>query len=449
MTDSSDYTTLEITPTLFKARFARAAYTALVTVVWLIAMLRWCILWLTRSNQFERQRLERYGQLRSLPNGVKNGAWFHCVSVGEVVAASCVIKALLASSPNYPIIVTTTTSTGAQRVKEIFGTQMNLAHHYLPYDLPWLMHRFMRHIQPSQILITEVELWPNLVHHAARQDIPVTMINARMTEKSARQYAKISWLFMPMLAQLHHVCAQGQRDYNAYLGLGMESDKLTLTQNVKFDQVTDNHIPEPIQAFGDTLKAQGRKVLVVGSTHADEEVFWLSVYQQLLHTVPELVLVLVPRHPQRFDVVQGIINSHQLSCVRWTQKMELDRQTQVLLVDEMGVLTPLYHCADIAFVGGSLADRGGHNALEPASMGVPVLMGPHIYNNPVICDTLIQAGGLYIIQTEAEAIEYCHRWLMQPEIAKEVGHKGLSVIQHNQGALSRTMHVINKIGTVR
>lgn len=429
---------------VIKTEFARFTYTALVTIVWLLAMLRWCILGLIRSKKFESRRLERYGQLRELIAETKGGAWFHCVSVGEVVAASCVIKALLAKTPEHPIIITTTTSTGAQRVGEIFGNASHVAHHYLPYDLPWLMQRFIRHIQPTQIMITEVELWPNLIHHAAKLNIPVTMINARMTNKSARQYAKISWLFMPMITHLDHVCAQGQRDYDAYLRLGVVPEKLTLTQNVKFDQVTDNRIPEDIKVFGDAIKAQGRKVLIAGSTHADEEIFWLNVYQYLSQECPELLLVLVPRHPQRFDEVQRLIEIQQLSLQRWEQRMEINAQTQVLLVDAMGVLTPLYHCADIAFVGGSIADRGGHNALEPASMAVPVLMGAYIYNNPVICETLIQAGGLYIIKNETDAIEQCQRWLKQPEIAHQAGQKGLNVIEQNQGALGKTIDVIIK-----
>lgn len=443
MTDSSQHhSALAKAPSTLQASFARLVYTGLVTIVWLIAMLRWCVLGLIRSDKFEARRTERYGQLGALPAESIGGAWFHCVSVGEVVAASCVIKALLATSPQQPIIITTTTRTGAQRVTDIFGKKTQVAHHYLPYDLPWLMRRFMKHIQPTQIMITEVELWPNLIHHASILNIPVTMINARMTDKSARQYAKISWLFMPMLAQLHHVCAQGQRDYDAYQRLGVVSEKLTLTQNVKFDQVTDNAIPEDIHVFGEAIKAQGRKVLIAGSTHADEEVFWLNVYQHLAPSCPELLLVLVPRHPQRFDEVQGIIDSQSLSSVRWAQRMDINPQTQVLLVDAMGVLTPLYHCADIAFVGGSIADRGGHNALEPASMSIPVLMGPNIYNNPVICETLIQAGGLCIIQTEAEAIERCQGWLHQPNTAKLAGQKGLNIIERNQGALGRTMSVI-------
>lgn len=429
---------------VIKAEFARFTYTALVTLVWLLAMLRWCVLGLIRSKKFESRRLERYGQLGELVAETKGGAWFHCVSVGEVVAASCVIKTLLVKIPEHPIIITTTTSTGAQRVEEIFGDASHVAHHYLPYDLPWLMQRFIRHIQPTQIMITEVELWPNLIHHAAKLNIPVTMINARMTDKSAHQYAKISWLFMPMLTHLDHVCAQGQRDYDAYLRLGIEPEKLTLTQNVKFDQITDNRIPEDIKAFGDALKAQGRKVLMAGSTHAGEEIFWLNVYQYLSQEYPELLLVLVPRHPQRFDDVQGIIEIQQLSLQRWEQRMKINAKTQVLLVDAMGVLTPLYHCADIAFVGGSIADRGGHNALEPASMGVPVLMGTYIYNNPEICEALIQAGGLYIIKNETDAIEQCQRWLKQSEIAHQAGQKGLNVIEQNQGALGKTIDVIIK-----
>ena len=420
---------------------SRFAYTVLVTVIWIVAMCRWCSLGIVSSAKFERKRAQRYGALGQLTPRQRGGILFHCVSVGEVVAASCVIKGLLNTQPDLPIVITTTTATGAQRVRDIFGTSLtdNLAHHYLPYDLPWLMSRLLAHIQPKLVCITEVELWPNLLAKTAQKHIPVCVVNARMTAKSARTYRKISGVFMPMLQQVTTVCAQGQRDADAYLSLGLAPEKLVLTHNVKFDQVSDVVVPESIIELSNTLKLLGKQVLLAGSTHQDEETFWLDVYKQLQADFPQALLIIVPRHPQRFAQVEAEILSSGLNYINWANRDKLNAQTQVLLVDAMGVLTPLYTCADIAFVGGSIVAKGGHNALEPASMSVPVIMGIHTYNNPVICDTLITAGGLRIVTDTTSARQLCHTWLSEPALADAIGRCGQTVILDNQGALARTL----------
>lgn len=420
---------------------SRFAYTVLVTVIWIVAICRWCSLGIVRSAKFERKRAQRYGALGQLTPRQRGGILFHCVSVGEVVAASCVIKGLLNTQPDLPIVITTTTATGAQRVRDIFGTSLtdNLAHHYLPYDLPWLMSRLLAHIQPKLVCITEVELWPNLLAKTAQKHIPVCVVNARMTAKSARTYRKISGVFMPMLQQVTTVCAQGQRDADAYLSLGLAPEKLVLTHNVKFDQVSDVVVPESIIELSNTLKLLGKQVLLAGSTHQDEETFWLDVYKQLQADFPQALLIIVPRHPQRFAQVEAEILSSGLNYINWADRDKLNAQTQVLLVDAMGVLTPLYTCADIAFVGGSIVAKGGHNALEPASMSVPVIMGIHTYNNPVICDTLITAGGLRIVTDTTSARQLCHTWLSEPALADAIGRCGQTVILDNQGALARTL----------
>lgn len=420
---------------------SRFAYTVLVTVIWIVAICRWWSLGIVRSAKFERKRAQRYGALGQLTPRQRGGILFHCVSVGEVVAASCVIKGLLNTQPDLPIVITTTTTTGAQRVRDIFGTSItdNLAHHYLPYDLPWLMSRLLAHIQPKLVCITEVELWPNLLAKTAQKHIPVCVVNARMTAKSARTYRKISGVFMPMLQQVTTVCAQGQRDADAYLSLGLAPEKLVLTHNVKFDQVSDVVVPESIIELSNTLKLLGKQVLLAGSTHQDEETFWLDVYKQLQADFPQALLIIVPRHPQRFAQVEAEILSSGLNYINWADRDKLNAQTQVLLVDAMGVLTPLYTCADIAFVGGSIVAKGGHNALEPASMSVPVIMGIHTYNNPVICDTLITAGGLRIVTDTTSARQLCHTWLSEPALADAIGRCGQTVILDNQGALARTL----------
>ena len=430
----------------WRHHFARSAFTLLVSTVMLCSMLLWVSRWVLRSPKFVAKRPQRWG-FYATPLQTSD-CLFHCASVGEVVAASCIIKALLHRAPNLRVTVTTVTATGAQRVNDIFGERVQ--HVYLPYDTPWTMRRLLRKVAPRQVYITEVELWPNMLASCAALAIPTVLINARMTARSARKYQKIAYLFTPMLSQLAHVCAQGQRDFEQYLQLGLAPEKLTLTNNVKFDQIGDIDIPESIIQLKAVLEERSTNVLIAGSTHATEEIFWLETFQKLLISSPNLVLFIVPRHPERFGKVAQEITATGLVWQKWsdwdkTKTYNLASTTQVVLVDAMGVLTPLYSLANIAFVGGSLVEKGGHNALEPASFGLPVLMGPHLYNNPVICQTLQEVECLHVVNNTESAVTFCHRWLTQPVLAQQQGAAGLEVIQRNRGALAQTLTVLDKL----
>lgn len=430
----------------WRHHFARIAFTLLVMVAIICSMLLWVSRWVVRSPKFVPQRPQRWG-VYTTPIKTSE-CLFHCASVGEVVAASCVVKGLLQENPDLTITITTVTATGAQRVKGIFGD--SIQHVYLPYDTPWTMRRLLRKVQPKQVYITEVELWPNMLASCASLAIPTVLINARMTVRSAQRYQKIGCLFTPMLSQLTHVCAQGKRDYDQYLALGLAPDKLTLTNNVKFDQISDVAIPTMIVRFKTSLQEQSKKVLIAGSTHATEETFWLETYQRLVKSTPNLVLFIVPRHPERFSKVAQEIEKSGLAWQKWSTLEEaksssLDPITQVVLVDAMGVLTPLYSLGDIAFVGGSLVEKGGHNALEPASFGLPVLMGPHIFNNPIICQTLQEVENLHIVANTQSALTLCQNWLVQPLLAQQQGTAGQEVIKRNRGALDKTVTVLSQL----
>lgn len=430
----------------WRHHFARSAFTLLVMIAMLCSMLLWVSRWAVRSPKFVAKRPQRWGIYTS---PIKTSErLFHCASVGEVVAASCVIKGLLQDTPDLTITVTTVTATGAQRVIDIFGDSVQ--HVYLPYDTPWTMRRLLRKVQPKQVYITEVELWPNMLASCAELAIPAVLINARMTARSAQKYQKIAYLFTPMLGQLAHVCAQGRRDYEQYLALGLAPEKLTLTNNVKFDQISDIAIPTIIAQLKMSLQEESKNVLIAGSTHATEETFWLEAYQKLVQSSPNLVLFIVPRHPERFSKVAQEIESSGLAWQKWSALEDatiysLAPTTQVVLVDAMGVLTPLYSLGDIAFVGGSLVEKGGHNALEPASFGLPVLMGPHIFNNPVICQTLQEVENLHIVPNTQSALTLCQNWLAQPLLAQQQGIAGQEVIKRNRGALAKTLTVLGQL----
>lgn len=413
----------------------RWLYSLLISLLIPFAFINLIVRGLVRQAAYNKRRFERFGFLP--PIARQGGMLLHCVSVGEVVAASALVKRILAEQPDMPITITTTTPTGSARVQAIFADQVQ--HFYLPYDLHMAMAGMLRRVRPKKVLIMEVELWPNLIHACWKRHIPVYIVNARMTDKSARNYGKFSLLFSPMLHKISKVCAQGKRDYANYLSLGLAKDKLLLSNNIKFDQATmQQQTPPAIQA----LAMQQRVLWVAGSTHEPEEQIMLQAHQQLLVEYPELLLVLVPRHPERFTQVVRLCEGSGLRVQKFSQADELHSDTQVLVVDQMGVLSHLYQYARFAFVGGSIARRGGHNALEVASQGVPVIMGEHTYNNPVICQTLLDVGALVSCQTATQVVQQARQWLCEPKDAQDAGQAGLAILQHNQGALDLTMDAI-------
>lgn len=394
----------------------------------------------TEPLAYRNNLLERLG---FVPATAKKGGYlFHCVSVGEVVAASCLIKRIMALEPNVPITVTNTTATGSARVKSIFGDQVH--HFYLPFDLPLSMRRLLKRVQPKAVLITEVELWPNLLHVCWKLNVPTFVINARMTERSATRYKKIGKLFNPMLSKVSHICAQGQRDYDNYALLGVEKDKLTLTNNIKFDQAVS--VQEGTQSFLG-LATSERPILVAGSTHDGEEQAVIETLTSLLSALPSTdaspLAILVPRHPQRFDIVESMLASTNLRFVKSTSVNTVSNDVDVVLLNEMGKLNLAYGVASFAFVGGSIADKGGHNALEPAAFSLPIMMGPYMYNNPVICEYLQECGALTVVNNAADMTACINNWMSHPNKALEAGRAGKLVLEQNSGALESTLACIN------
>ncbi|MCU7553368.1 3-deoxy-D-manno-octulosonic acid transferase [Alteromonas sp. ASW11-19] len=421
-------------PTLLQS-LSRWLYTGALTVALPLVFIHLLIRGALTHGQ---QRFERLGLVARPPK--PGGYLFHCVSVGEVVAASCLIKRIMEREPEVVITVTTTTATGSARVKAIFGDSVH--HFYLPYDLPVCMSAMLRRVKPRAVLITEVELWPNFIHTCWRRSIPVMVINARMTDRSAVRYGKIRGLFNPMLHKVAHVCAQGERDYINYKALGMPDDRLTLTNNIKFDQAVGN-----VTNAGRFLNLHKgtRPVLVAGSTHDPEEQLLLEVLPALQQHSPNALLIIVPRHPERFDTVARLLDQAGVSYCRSSVTEHIDDNCEVVLVDEMGKLHQAYEVATFAFVGGSVAPRGGHNALEPASASVPVIMGPHTYNNPVICEYLQHTGALTIIEDAAQMARVCTAWLNDPEQARQAGQAGRQVLQSNRGALDATLSCFDAV----
>lgn len=391
-----------------------------------------------RNPAYGQRIAERYG---CLPNDLQTGSLlFHCVSVGEVVAASCVIHALRQAYPAQLITITTTTPTGSERVRSLFGDSVQ--HCYLPYDFAPIMRHFLQRLQPKLVVVTEVELWPNLSLYCHKLDLPLVLINGRLTDKSRAQYAKYPDLFVPMLQRFQYLLAQGERDYLNYQSFPLASAQLELTHNIKFDQITNVQVPAEIKALQPVM--QRRTVFIAGSTHPGEEDLVLGLFARLRLLKPDLLLVLVPRHPERFAAVAELLKQQAMAYKCWPEAQQLTASDAVLLVNQMGVLTPLYSCADIAFVGGSWHDKGGHNALEPAYFGVPTVMGPHIYNNPEICQALQDVGALHIFTEQTQAYHYLATWLEDTESYQQASQAGQQVITANRGALPHTLRVLTQ-----
>ncbi|MFQ3237469.1 MAG: 3-deoxy-D-manno-octulosonic-acid transferase [Paraglaciecola sp.] len=421
-----------------RQKITRWAYSCLLFLLLPVLLGHFGYRVLTRHPDYLHRRAQRFAlfMTKARPGGIL----IHCVSVGEVAAAANVVKALIAKQPSMPITLTTTTATGAQRVLDLFGSEV--VHCYLPYDLPFMMQRLISVYRPAQVLITEVELWPNLIHQCWHSNIPVSVINARMTHKSARAYGKISLLFTPMLMKLTAICAQGQRDFDNYLALGAPQQSLFLTNNIKFSQHSDTQSLVIGAQLTKQFTLQGRSILVAGSTHEPEESMLLDAYQTLHMQQPDLLLIIVPRHPQRFDAVHRLCLASGLNCARSSSALKDTTSIQVLLVDQMGLLQGVYALAQIAFVGGSIADRGGHNALEPAAFAVPVIMGPHTYNNPEICQALRSAGALQTVLSAQDIARQVGYWLADKPARIKAGLSAKQVLNNNSGAVNDTLEIL-------
>lgn len=413
----------------------------LYSAVWYLALP-----WVLRRLRKRAQSAPAYGErieerFGKVPSRTDQPLWIHSVSVGETVAIAPLVKLLLKRQPDLPILMTTMTPTGAERVENLFGDKVQ--HLYCPYDLPHALNRFMDRIRPRALIVVETELWPNIVETCRARNIPVLLANARLSARSAKGYAKFSALTRPMLQGLSLVAAQNQTDGARFIELGLPPENLTVTGSVKFDVA----VPERAKHEAQTLKmlwGKQRPVLVAGSTHEGEETLLLDLYARLRDEIPELLMVLVPRHPERFDGVAALVSERGFSVTRRSVG-EPDVATQIYLGDTMGDLLMLYAAADLAFVGGSLIERGGHNPLEPAALAKPVVMGEHVFNFAVICEALRDAGGLVQVN-RLEALEQeSLRVLQDPIYAAQLGAAAADFVKENQGALERLYQQVERV----
>ncbi|MBC6906419.1 3-deoxy-D-manno-octulosonic acid transferase [Saccharophagus sp. K07] len=379
---------------------------------------------------------ERFGIYTETPQQ-RPVVWVHAVSVGEVVAATPIIRRLL-DHGGVSVMVTTMTPTGSTRVTNTFGKQV--LHVYAPYDLPWTVAAFLRRTRPILSIIMETELWPNMLHECARQQLPIILANARLSERSAKRYARFAKTTRALLECLSHVAVQNAEDGQRFLDLGLAANKLRVIGSVKFDITLSPEIRAAATALRQTYGAD-RPVVIAASTHEGEDEIVLDAFANLLRRQQTALLILVPRHPERFDTVYSLSSARFNTCRR--SSGTCPEHTEVIVGDTMGEMILLYGCADVAFVGGSLIERGGHNIIEPACWGLPILCGPHTFNFADISKRLEQCGGMKTVHDAATLARQLDSWFERPEERLRVGAKALEFTEQNRGAVDRLMEVVD------
>ena len=365
--------------------------------------------------------------------------WVHAVSVGETIAAAPMVRRLLERNPDATILMTSMTDTGLAQAQKMFGNQVQYA--YVPYDTPGSVRRFLARVQPRILVIMETEIWPNLISQTRKARVPIFLINARLSERSARGYERVRGLARPIMQSISWVAAQAEQDAARFRRIGVSADNIAVTGSVKFDV----DIEPRVHALAQQLRAQlgGRPVWIAGSTHDGENSQLLEAHRQLLGTLPSALLIIVPRHPERFESVARAVTEEGFSLARRSLK-DSPAQAQVYLGDTMGELMMLYGASDLAFIGGSLIERGGHNPLEPAAWGIAVVSGPHVFNFGSIYQRLQEHAGVTIVNSAQELGDYLARLLNDQKALHESGQRALAVVESNRGALDRVVAGISQ-----
>lgn len=368
--------------------------------------------------------------------------WVHAVSVGEVQAAVPLIHALAKRFPDQRLLITTVTPTGAARVKAIFGDSVQ--HCFIPFEFPNAVNSFFSAVNPEAAMIMETEIWPNLYHGCGIRNIPLILVSARISPKSLPGYRKLLPLIRQTLSQSIIIAAQSQADADRFLALGASSLRTWVTGNIKFDVELDPEVSRQGKLLRSELFAD-RPVWIAASTHSGEEQQVLEAHRTLLKQYPELLLIIVPRHPERFAGVRERIESQGFRVVSRTEQLPCDASTEVFLVDTMGEVPLFYAASDIAFVGGSLVPIGGHNLLEPAVQGLPIISGPHVFNAQDIADMFVELGACRMVEDATQLASTIAELIANPREAEQLGKNGLAVLQKNRGALERLLVLLEPL----
>lgn len=409
-----------------------ALYQLVLFLAWPLVRVR--LWWRGRREAGYRERVaERFGRV---PADVQQGAlWVHAVSAGETIAAVPMIERLTQANPDVPLLVTTMTPTGSGEVVRRLGDKVS--HCYAPYDFPWAVDAFLDTVQPRALILMETELWPNLVLRSRKRGIPVVLVNGRLSERSARGYARIGALAEKMLKAFDLIACQSEAHRSRFLALGARPDSVRVLGSVKFDlRLNDEQRAEAARlrlAWG----LDDRPVWIAASTHPGEEELVLEAFSTIRRTVPSACLLLVPRHPVRATEVVELVVRRGFSVTRQSEPER--RAEDVVVGDVMGTLLTLYGVADVAFVGGSLVAHGGHNPIEATVWGKPVLVGPHVFNFQAVVDGFREAGALTQVADAPMLAAATCQLLSDREVCAAQGAAGAQVVAASAGALDRTL----------
>lgn len=389
---------------------------------------------------YRRRIRERFGF--GMARLAEASIWVHAVSVGEVQAAAPMIRALLARHPETPLVVTTMTPTGSERVRSLFGDQV--VHSYVPYDVASAVRRFFWWARPRLAIIMETELWPNLYHECGRRGVPLVLASARVSARSAERYRYLVGLIRDTLSHGIVIAAQTEVDAERFRGLGANPARTHVTGNIKFDF----ELPADTATRGREFRARhapARPVWIAASTHEGEEERLLEAHREVVATHPGALLILVPRHPERFAGVAALLQRGGFSFVTRSSGHGCRDGTSVFLGDSMGELTTFYAASDVAFVAGSLVPIGGHNLLEPTALGVPVITGPHNENAADIAELLLEAGAARIARDPQDIAREVAALLGDPQGRASRAGAGLNALARNRGSLGRLLALVDPL----
>lgn len=412
----------------------RRVYTALLWLLLPLVLLR--LLWRSLSASDYRRRI---GERLALGVDALTPCdiWLHAVSVGEVQAAEPLVKQLL--ERGLRLMLTTTTPTGSRLVRAVFGERV--AHRYLPLDLPPLQRRFLRALRPRLVVVMETEIWPNMLLACEQAGVPVLLANARLSQRSARGYGRVPGFTAETFGRFAGIAAQGDADRERFIALGAVPERVRVTGSIKFDAPVDPMLRERAEVLRREWGCD-RPIWVAASTHEGEDGLLLAAHAQIRKRHPNALLVLVPRHPERFDRVAALARREGFALSRRSLAEPVGTETSVYLGDTMGELPAMIAAADVAFFGGSLVPVGGHNMLEAAAVGVPSVTGPQVFNFSDITRMLREAGGAQMVDNADALAELLGEWLADAVLRERIGRNALAVVERNRGALQNLLDLI-------
>ncbi len=421
--------------------FRRVLYSLLLYLIFPFVIVR--LFWRSRANPAYRQRIfERLGFVRA--DSDKPIIWVHAVSVGETIAAKSLIDGLILQYPKHRILVTTTTPTGSDRVKALFADRV--AHVYFPYDLPGVIARFIKNMSPQMLIVVETEIWPNLFSACHKNNIPLVLINARLSERSTQKYLKIKSLITETLNHIKLIAVRSPADAARFKSLGATDQQIFVAGNIKFDFLLDEKQIEQGRLWKQQLHNK-EKIWVAASTHVGEDEQILTIYKKLKEKYPALLLVLIPRHPERFEPVFTLCNTLQSDGVKIIRHSEMkdyqDSQTDIILGDSMGEMQSWFALADVVFIGGSLVKTGGHNPIEAIAQGVPVVSGPHMFNFDDIAEPLSDEELLFICEDNNGVEDKTAKLLANKNQNFEI--KAEDFMQQHRGVVARLLRKVSDL----